>query len=156
MTTIIRTNSDNEDFISLVKLLDEDLRIRDGEEHSFFAQYNTIDTIQHVVVVYQDNLAIGCGALKAYEDDIVEIKRMFVLPNLRGNGIASQILSELENWASELSFRLCILETGIKQPEAIRLYQKNDYQLIPNYGQYRNVKSSVCFEKKIKANTRMS
>ena len=63
------------------------------------------------------------------------------------SGIATQILTELEKWATELSFKKCVLETGKKQPEAIALYIKNGYKIIPNYGQYEGVENSVCFEK---------
>ena len=72
---------------------------------------------------------------------------MYTLPESRGKGIATKVLIELENWAAELSYEKCILETGKRQPEAIRLYTKNRYKLIPNYGQYVNMDNSVCFEK---------
>ena len=144
---IIRTNSNNIDFQELVKELDADLKIRDGEEHAFFAQYNKIDLINHVIVAYLNDEAVGCGAMKQYDDNTMEVKRMFVKPTSRGNGIATIVLKEVENWAKELNFSKCILETGIKQPEAIALYQKNNYTQIPKYGQYETVESSVCFEK---------
>jgi GNAT superfamily N-acetyltransferase len=79
----------------------------------------------------------------------MEIKRMYVTPASRKKGIATMILCELETWAAELSYENCILETGIKQPEAIELYKKNGYTVIPNYGQYAGVQTSVCFEKSI-------
>ncbi len=116
-TTLIRTNSDNPDFQKLVILLDKDLRIRDGEEHTFYAQYNKIDAIKHVVVAYRNNNPVGCGAIKQYADKVTEVKRMFVLPEYRGQGIASEVLQELEKWAGELTFAECILETGKKQPK---------------------------------------
>ncbi|HQF29636.1 MAG TPA: GNAT family N-acetyltransferase [Bacteroidia bacterium] len=143
----IRTNSQNNDFVNLVSKLDKDLAIRDGEDHSFFAQFNKIDNIKHVVVLYNNDLAVGCGAIKEYESGVMEIKRMFVLPEHRGKGFASEVLRELETWAKELGYSKCILETGYKQPEAIALYKKNDFEVIPNYGQYANVTSSVCFQK---------
>lgn len=142
-----RTNSDDPDFQALVKELDKDLAIRDGEEHSFFAQFNNIDTIRHVVLSYDNDKAVGCGAIKEYDADTMEVKRMFVPLEKRSKGIASGILKELEAWTKELGYKTCILETGIKQPEAIRLYQKNNYRIIQNYGQYADVESSVCFEK---------
>jgi GNAT superfamily N-acetyltransferase len=142
-----KTNSSNLDFISLVKDLDIELSIRDGDEHSFFAQFNKIDQIKHVIIAYENNIAVGCGAIKEYADDTMEIKRMFVKPEFRGQGIASIILSDLEIWAKELNFTKCILETGQKQPEAIALYKKNNYEIIPNYGQYIGVSNSVCFLK---------
>jgi GNAT superfamily N-acetyltransferase len=150
MINLVRTNSDNSDFRELVALLDEDLQIRDGDEHSFYAQFNKIDKIQHVVVAYEDSEAVGCGAIKEYEKSVAEIKRMFVRTERRGCGIAKIILSELETWAGELGFSECILETGWKQPEAIALYQKSGYETIPNYGQYNGVENSVCMKKLIR------
>lgn len=144
---ITRTNSANSDFIQLVTLLDIDLKKRDGDDHSFFAQFNKIDNINHVVVFYYNELAVGCGAIKEYDLGTTEIKRMFVLPEHRGKGFASEILNELVTWAKELGYSKCILETGFKQPEAIALYKKNSFEIIPNYGQYANVTSSVCFQK---------
>jgi GNAT superfamily N-acetyltransferase len=149
MYKLVRTNSDNLDFQKLVKELDKDLAIRDGEEHAFFAQYNKIDAIKFVIVAYENEVAVGCGAIKEYEPNIMEVKRMFVSPDQRGKGIASLVLIELEKWAAELNYKKCILETGIRQPEAISLYKKNNYVLIDNYGQYINVTSSVCFEKEL-------
>jgi len=147
MINLIRTDSSNKDFIDLVYLLDKELKIRDGEEHSFYAQYNKIDKIKNVVVAYIDNVAVGCGAIKEYEPGTMEIKRMFVKDDFRSKGIATLVLLELEKWTKELGFNKCILETGIKQPEAIRLYKKNNYSVISNYGQYAGVDNSVCMEK---------
>jgi len=144
---IIRTDSENADFRELVRLLDADLAIRDGADHSFYAQFNKVDAIKNVVVVYQNGEAIGCGAFKKYDEKTVEIKRMFVREENRGKGKAVEILTELENWATESGFNFAVLETGKKQPEAIRLYQKSGYKLIPNYGQYEEMENSVCMKK---------
>lgn len=149
MLELTRTNSDHPDFINLVKSLDADLQIRDGAEHSFYAQFNKITTIRHAIVAFEDAKPVGCGAFREYEEGIAEIKRMFVAPEQRGKGIASRILRELENWARELSFKTCILETGKNQPEAIGLYKKQGYEVIPNYGPYRQTENSICFKKKI-------
>jgi len=150
MVTITRTNSDNPDFIELVKYLDADLAERDGHEHSFYAQFNKISKIKYVVIAHENGQPVGCGAIKEYAPNTMEVKRMYTSPEHRGQGIASKVLTELERWAAELSYEMCILETGKKQPEAIALYKKNGYQRIPNYGQYAETKNSVCFEKKIK------
>jgi GNAT superfamily N-acetyltransferase len=149
MINIIRTNSDNQDFISLVKPLDIELAERDGADHPFYAQYNKIDKIKYAVVAYENENPVSCGAIKEYEPGIMEVKRMYTLPECRGKGIATLLLNELEKWAKELGYEKCILETGKKQPEAIRLYEKNGYKLIPNYGQYAGVENSVCFEKEM-------
>ena len=145
--TFTRTNSDNNDFQKLVKALDADLKIRDGEDNFFYAQFNKITAIKHVIVASDDNLPVGCGAIKQYADDTMEVKRMYVLPEKRGHGIAGLMLGELEVWAKELNYVRCILETGQKQPEAIALYKKEGYQIIPNYGQYEGIANSICFEK---------
>lgn len=147
MISILRTNSENTDFISLVKLLDIELAILDGDEHPFYDQFNKINNIRYTIVAHEAGTPVGCGAIKEYSPEIMEIKRMFVLPGNRNKGIASKILSELEKWAVELSFTKCILETGKRQQDAISLYKKNGYIPIQNYGQYKGVENSVCFEK---------
>lgn len=149
MIQLIRTNSGNADFISLVKHLDAELAIRDGDEHSFYDQFNKIDTIKHVVVAYENDIPIACGAIKEFDPTTMELKRMYTLPVHRGKGMATKVLTELETWAKELNYKKCILETGKKQPEAIKLYKKNGYNVIPNYGQYSGMENSVCFEKEI-------
>lgn len=149
MIEIIRTNSDHQDFISLVRDLDAELAIRDGADHAFYAQYNKIDHIKHIVLAYENGKAISCGAIKAYDAHTMEIKRMFTLLESRGKGIAMKIMTGLELWATELGYEKCILETGIKQPEAISLYKKCGYSIIENYGQYAGVANSICFEKKL-------
>jgi GNAT superfamily N-acetyltransferase len=145
---IIRTHSDNADFRTLVALLDAELAVRDGEEHSFYAQFNKVDAIQNVVVAYAGgDHPVGCGGFKEYSPEAIEIKRMFVRPEHRGRGVAVAVLAELEKWAAKLGYREGVLETGLKQPEAIRLYEKSGYTRIPNYGQYEGVENSVCMKK---------
>jgi putative acetyltransferase len=149
MIRLVRTDSDNRDFIELVRLLDTELAVVDGEDHTFYSQFNKIDKIRHVVLAYYGDQSLGCGAIKEFDRESMEIKRMYVAPESRNKGIASGILSELERWACELSYTKCILETGKRQPDAIRLYKKNGYIQIPNYGQYSGVENSVCFEKRL-------
>ena len=149
MIRLIRTDSDNNDFIELVKLLDAELAILDGDEHAFYAQLNKTDKIKHVIVAYENDKPISCGAIREYSLTIMEVKRMYTLPGHRGKGLATKVLNELEKWVSELTFQKCILETGWRQPDAIRLYEKNGYSRIPNYGKYAGIANSVCFEKEI-------
>jgi GNAT superfamily N-acetyltransferase len=146
-----RTNSDDCDFRELVKELDIELKTRDGKEHAFYAQFNKINSIKYAVVAYMGDEPVGCGAVKGFSQGAMEVKRMYVLPNKRKLGIASIILKELETWCLELNYKKAVLETGIKQPEAIELYKKNNYKIIPSYGQYKNVENSVCFEKELTA-----
>lgn len=149
MIKYIRTDSNNKDFQKLVAELDAVLKILDGEQNTFYAQFNKIDNIKYAVVAYDNDTPVGCGAIKEFSEDTIEVKRMYVAINYRGQGIASIVLKELEAWAAELNYNKCILETGNKQPEAIALYKKNNYKRIPNYGQYKNVENSICFEKKL-------
>lgn len=144
-----RTDSDDRGFRDLVSQLDAYLLDIDGEEHSFFAQFNGIDKIAHVVVAYDGELPIGCGAFKPYSETAVEIKRIFVRPDHRGRRIGGLVLSELESWAGEIAFTECILETGHRQTAAVQLYRRHGYLVIPNYDQYAGVDSSVCMKKAI-------
>lgn len=147
---ISRTNPEHLDFRKLIALLDEDLSANNGEDQAFFTQFNKTDTIKHAIVAYIDGNAVGCGAIKEFGEETMEIKRMFVHPEFRRQGIAKQILEQLETWANELKYDTCILETGNKQKEAVTLYQKLGYEVIPNYGQYEKVESSICMKKKLK------
>lgn len=150
MLRILRTDTKNEDFKVLVKLLDASLKVSDGDEHDFYNQYNGIDLIKYAVLAYWNDIPVGCGAIKEFDKETVEVKRMYTDTNYRGRKIATQVITNLEDWAKELGYKRCILETGKKQPEAIQLYHKNNYQIIENYGQYAGVENSVCFEKKLK------
>ncbi|MEO6903330.1 MAG: GNAT family N-acetyltransferase [Bacteroidia bacterium] len=147
MIIIKRVNSDDKDFQELVKQLNEGLLIRDGVEQNFYLQFNKIDMIKHSVIAYENNEPVGCGAIKEYSIESMEVKRMFVQIPKRGKGISKMILADLENWAKELEYKKCVLETGKKNSEAISLYLKSGYKIISNYGQYVNVANSICFEK---------
>jgi putative acetyltransferase len=147
MISVKKTNATDIDFNALVKALDDDLKIRDGDDHFIYAQFNTTNTLHHAVVLYFNNQPVGCGALRQYSADTMEIKRVFVHAAYRKKGLASIILNELENWCKELHINNCILETGKNQPEAINLYKKLNYNLVPNFGKYIDNYNSVCFKK---------
>jgi putative acetyltransferase len=147
MVNLSRTDSSNKDFSELVSKLDADLAIRDGDDHAFYAQFNKTNMIRHAIVAYENNNPAGCGAIKPFDENSVEVKRMYTLPEHRKKGIASSVLTELEHWAGELGYARCVLETGRNQPEAIAMYLRNGYAIIPNYGQYAGIENSICFEK---------
>ncbi len=147
MLLLKRTTSKDSDFVVLVQLLDQELAVRDGDEHAFYDQFNKLDDIKHTVVAYWENRAVGCGAIKLFDTNSMEIKRMYVMDEFRGKGLATAVLFELEKWTKELKFEHCVLETGVRQPEAIALYEKNGYKRISNYGQYKNMKNSLCYKK---------
>ena len=145
--TILRTDASHRDFISLVRMLDQYLAVTDGNDHAFYAPYNTIDQLSRVVLLYTGGTPVACGALKELEPGILEVKRMFTHPEFRGCGYAKRILLELENWAREAGGTACRLETGRRMPDAVALYHQSGYSVIPNYGQYAGVENSICFEK---------
>ena len=149
MIQIKRTNSKDKAFVSLVKDLDAYLKVMDGEEHSFYNQFNGIAVLDQVVVAYEGDVPIGCGAIKKYDSSSMEVKRMFVLPQHRGKGIAKKILEALERWSFELGYKKCVLETGKRQKEAVLLYKAANYVKTPNYGPYVQMENSICFEKEL-------
>lgn len=144
-----RADATHPHFIALVEMLDRELAIRDGADHAFYHQFNHLTDIKHTVIAYRDETPAACGAFKAYDAESVEIKRMFTHPDHRQQGIAAGVLAELEAWAAELGYQYCVLETGMKQPEAIALYGKQGYARIANYGQYAGVDNSVCMQKEL-------
>ncbi|MDP2891177.1 MAG: GNAT family N-acetyltransferase, partial [Bacteroidota bacterium] len=95
------TTSENNDFRKMVNFLDEDLNQRNGDIQRQYDQYNKIDKIKHAIVIYVGEKPVGCGCFKRYDDETVEMKRMFVLPEMRGKHLAAQLLQELETWALE-------------------------------------------------------
>lgn len=147
MLHFTRTNSQNKDFKFLVEKLDAELKILDGDEHLFYALLNKTDDIKHVVLAFENELCVGCGAIREYEKNGMEVKRMYVLPTHRNKGIASEVLKELEVWAKELKYDFLVLETGIKQPAAMHLYEISGFEIIPNYGKYEGMENSVCYKK---------
>jgi len=146
-TKLIRTTSTHPDFRMLITALDEDLYLRNGEGQLIYRQYNQVDHINHVVVIYSGNAPVGCGCFKKYDPETVEMKRMFVRPEMRGKKLAAQLLHELEKWAVEEGFTKAVLETGLRQVEAIRLYTVAGYVLTENYGQYVGLEDSICYRK---------
>ncbi|KMQ67604.1 GNAT family acetyltransferase [Chryseobacterium sp. FH2] len=144
---IKRTDSSNTDFQNLVKFLDTDLAIRNGDDHAFYDQFNKIDMIKNCVIIYIDEAPAACGAFKKFGENTVEIKRMYTNPNFRKRGLATAIVKQLETWAKEIGYKKAVLESSLEQNEALSVYEKSGYQRIPNYGQYIGIEKSVCYEK---------
>jgi putative acetyltransferase len=150
MFSLKRTTSDNKDFEKLVHQLDAYLKILDGDDHEFYAQFNKTNLLKNALICYENEIPVGIGAYKEYDSVTVEIKRMYTLPEHRGKGIAKAILNELELWAKEENYTIAILETGFIQIDAIALYKKLGYIETENYGQYIGVENSVCMKKSLK------
>ena len=146
MLTFKRTNSVNQDFKKLVKLLNDELAGRDGPNHPL-SQFNPIDQLKYVVLAYDKDIAIGCGAIEKYDFNTIEIKRMYVVSESRGERVGTRILSELEHWAQELGSSKCFLFTGPNQPEAQKLYVRCGYKKIRKYGKLMSIPDAICFAK---------
>ena len=149
MIKVERCTSDNNDFRDLIIQLDADLDSKYGTLQAQYNKYNKIEFNNTVIVVYQDNVPVGCGCYREYDNETVEIKRMFVKPENRGHGIAKKILTELEHWAQENGYKNTVLETGIKQHAAINFYRNYGYQEIDNYGPYIGNTNSICMRKEL-------
>lgn len=149
MSKLKRTTSDNPDFEQLVVQLDAYLAVLDGDDHAFYSQFNKSNLLKNALVFYENEIPIAIGAYKEYDLQTIEMKRMFTLPEHRGKGIATKILTELEFWAKEEHYKTVLLETGHMQKDAIYLYQKMGYEIIENFGQYRGIENSICMTKNI-------
>ncbi|WPQ61974.1 GNAT family N-acetyltransferase [Chitinophaga sancti] len=147
MLRLKRTNSDDPHFQELIIALDKDLWIRYPEIQQDYEVLDKVKNIPTVVVAYVDALPVGCACFRQFDSKTVEIKRMFVHNAHRGQGIAYAILKELETWAITEGFSRAVLETGIRQPEAIALYQKSGYTFMDNYPPYEQMENSVCLQK---------
>jgi len=103
------------------------------------------------IVARFDGVAVGCGALRMLGDGRAEVKRMYVEPRRRGQGIAAAVLERLEATARELGARRLVLETGDKQAEAIALYRRHGFTICDCWGEYAASPTSVCMEKHLAA-----
>ncbi|NBI65593.1 GNAT family N-acetyltransferase [Pseudoflavonifractor sp. 60] len=147
-----RTNGQNKDFMENCRLLDLDLDRRVGKKlkREKYKQYNLLDEIQEAIVVYDGRKAIGGGAIRRYDDETAELKRIFVRPEYQGRGVGTKLVSLLLEWAEELGYQRIILETGELLAESCAVYQKLGFQVIPNYGPYVNMPESLCMEKDLR------
>ena len=132
MIKAIRTDSTDYNFLKLIHQLDDNLAQKNGENNSFFKQFNHVDQINHVIIIYKNEIAGACGSFKIFNENTVEIKRMFTRPENRKQGLAQTILNELIKWAKEEKYTSAILETGIQMKDAIVLYERYGFEIIPN------------------------
>ena len=146
-----RTNGKDKDFIENCRLLDMDLDRRVGRaiKRDKYKKYNQLDEIQEAIVVYEDNKPVGGGAIRRYDDENVELKRVFVHTEYQGRGIGGRLVSLLIEWAMELGYKRMILETGELLAESCAVYKKLGFEVIPNYGPYADMPESLCMAKDI-------
>jgi GNAT superfamily N-acetyltransferase len=101
------------------------------------------------LVAWRDAVAVGCGGVRRYDDSTGEIKRMYVVPDARRQGISRVVLAALEARSRALGYIRLVLETGTRQPEAMALYESAGYHSIAPYGFYRNAPQSRCYAKQL-------
>lgn len=147
----IHTDGSNSDFIELCHCLDEFLNVLAGGEinRAQYIPYNQLDDIHDVIVAYDDDIPVGCAAFRAYDGECAEVKRVFVKKGYRGKRIAGRLMELLENDAREKGYRCLVLESGELLVAAMALYRKTGYEIIPNYGQYKDMPDSVCMKKRL-------
>lgn len=145
-----RTSTDDSDFQSLITSLDHELWNELKEDQATYDQFNKVAHIATAIIVYTEDKPVACGCFKAYENDAVEIKRMFVQKAYRGRGLSKLVLHELETWAIENGYRYAVLETSIHFKTARNLYTSSGYKIIPNYPPYAGLDESVCMKKALK------
>lgn len=148
---LIYTNGENKDFAALCLLLDESLdEIAGGTiQRTEYNQYNKLDHIHDVFVIYDGDTPVGCASFKHYEEGVAEVKRVFVRKDYRGRGLSKLLMEQVESKATEQGYQSLILETGKPMLPAIGLYTSLGYQVIDNYGQYKNMPRSICMSKRI-------
>ena len=151
--TIDRERPDSDRALSLIRQLDEDIyrRYPDMPRQAIHGLHpsDLADPNFTFLIARVDGQDVGCGALRNLEPGMGEIKRMFVVPDSRGRGIARGLLAALESRALELGHGTVRLETGKGQPEAIRLYKSAGYREIAGFGEYAGNPFSLCFEKSL-------
>lgn len=149
---IVPTSFDDPVAQSLVAELMADLDERYGGEDSApvpdpqeFAPPDGVFLVAHL-----DGEAVACGGVRPLREGVAEIKRMFVRPRARGRGISRSLLIALEDAARQAGYRELWLETGLGQPEAMRLYEASGYAPIAPYGHYKDHEDSRCYGKRLK------
>lgn len=144
--TLLFCDQNDLDFIALTQALDKELHEMYGAEQSRYDALNTLEGITHAVVAYVGQKAVGCGGLKEYAPGVAELKRVYVQPEYRRQGISRQIVEMLHYIAKTLGYQKVILATGSLQQEAMAMYAALGYRRIPGYGEYAGDEIARCYE----------
>lgn len=142
-----RTTTSDKDFHHLVSLLDHELWVELKEDQSTYDGFNKVPDIDTAIIVSAGDEPVACGCFKKYNEETVEIKRMFVQKHWRGKGLSKMVLQELEKWAAEKGYRYAVLETSVHFATARSLYESCQYLVISNYPPYIGLPESVCMKK---------
>lgn len=148
--SFIKVDPENAQLRALIERLDEELKSRYPHEMIYVVDFSDPKVKEMTfVVAYQSGKPVGCGGLRPLDSQnaVMELKRFYVDPVNRKQGIADQMLAELEARAAAAGCGEIVLETGIKQPEAIALYEKHGYRPIDLFGPYIGDPDSLCYGK---------
>ena len=149
MIEIKYSTSPPADFIQLNKLLDDDYYQRFGEVALKYRPYNTLENIKDFFVAYDHGKPAGCACFRYFDKESAELKRVFILPEYRRQGIAHRLATACEKAAKSQGYRYMVLETGVEMTDAIALYQKLGYNFIDNYGDFAGDTICCCMKKSL-------
>lgn len=141
-------NPDDEKAASILEELSANLYLRFGsDDRNSFTDWQNNNAKFVFVAAELNNEIIGCGAIRPIEGNIGEVKRMY--SKFRGKKIGQTILAFLEKEAKKIGFTELVLETRVKNVEAVEFYKKQQYNIIPNYGKYIDRPEAICFGKSL-------
>ncbi len=144
---IVEVSINNHDFHNLIKKLDKTLGNNKVEEQDEYSKHNKVDKLDKVILFNDGKNFVACGAYKRFDDESIEIKRIFVDENSRKKGIGRKVVEFLLNDSKNNNYKYALLETGSEQVEAINLYKKLGFLPTKNFGPYTNLSNSLCFKK---------
>lgn len=155
---IQQVENEDKDFILLCGKLDEYLNQAIGGEskREKYKKFNHLDTMDYVVVAYDEETPAGCGALRKYSEEEIEVKRVFVGEEYRGRHIGDMILENLVHQAKGMGFKRMLLETGEFLQASVHLYSKYGFEKVENYGAYKDMKESLCMALELNSNFQSS
>lgn len=152
MMKIKQVDYTNNDLQRLVQQLDAFFEQQWGQATSQkYQSFHQLSKMAYACVGYQDE-AIACGCFKIMDEQTIEIKRMYVVPQYRRQGIASEILSHLEETAYQMGYHYSVLETGKEMLDNIKFYEKCGYHIIDSYGDFINDDVCICMMKDLNSN----
>lgn len=145
--TIRQVSPDLPDAVTLIDELETHLAsLYPIESRHGFAVEKLIQEQVAFYVAWLDQTPAGCGGIKLFDRDYGELKRMYVRPDHRGQGLGRRLIDVLAGHARQNQVRLLRLETGIYQTEAIGLYERYGFRRIPPFGNYTDDPLSLCYE----------
>ena len=147
---IVKVKPDNKDAIALMDELSGELEKITGNSgrHSFNSE-DVCTPCSVFAVAYDDNdNPLGCGAIRPYDDETAEVKRMYA--KAKGKSVGTEILTYLEQQAKAMGYSRLCLETRVVNERAVAFYKRRGYKVIENYGKYQGHKEAICFEKELR------